>query len=79
MENKDQPDKIEQCSPSLASERLEHLKQLFPECFTEGKIDFPKLREILGISIRVFCIAFVAPPVGAGSPRPPFGNQTRLL
>ena len=48
MENKDQPDKIEQFTPSLTSERLEHLKQLFPDCFTEGKIDFPKLREILG-------------------------------
>ena len=48
MENKDQPDKIEQFTPSLTSERLEHLKQLFPDCFTEGKIDLPKLREILG-------------------------------
>ena len=48
MENKDQIDKIEQFTPSVTSERIEHLKELFPECFTEGKIDFPKLREILG-------------------------------
>ena len=48
MENKDQLDKIEQFTPSVTSERIEHLKQLFPDCFTEGKIDFPKLREILG-------------------------------
>ena len=47
MAYKDQPDKIEQFTPSLASERLEHLKQLFPDCLTEGKIDLPKLREIV--------------------------------
>ena len=48
MENKDQPDKVEQFSPSLISENVDHLKKLFPACFTEGKIDFEKLREALG-------------------------------
>lgn len=50
MENKDQLDKVEQFSPSVDSERIEHLEKLFPECFTEGKIDFLKLREVLGES-----------------------------
>ena len=48
MENKDQSDKVEQCAPSLDSERIEQLKKLFPECFAEGKIDFLTLREALG-------------------------------
>ena len=39
MANKDQLDKVEQFTPSLVNERMEHLKKLFPECFTEGKID----------------------------------------
>lgn len=52
MENKDQLDKVEQFSPSLGDERVEHLKKLFPECFTEGKIDFQKLREVLGESVE---------------------------
>ena len=44
MENNDQLDKIEQFSPSLVSERIRRLKELFPECFSEGKIDFLKPR-----------------------------------
>ena len=44
MQNKDYVDKVEQFSPSLVNERIEHLKKLFPECFTEAKIDFLKLR-----------------------------------
>ena len=48
MENKDHVDKVEQFTPSVASNRIEALKNLFPECFTEGKIDFQKLREVLG-------------------------------
>ena len=45
-------DKVEQFSPSVASDRIEGLKNLFPECFTEGKIDFEKLREVLGEGIE---------------------------
>ena len=48
MENKDQLDKVDQFSPSLISEQIEHLKKLFPGCFAEGEIDFEKLREALG-------------------------------
>ena len=47
MKNKDHVDEVEQFSPSVGSERIEDLKKLFPECFTEGKVDFDKLREIL--------------------------------
>ena len=48
MENKDQLDKVELSSASLENERLEQLKKLFPECFSEGDIDLSKLREVLG-------------------------------
>ena len=41
-------DKVEQFTPSVLDERVEDLKELFPECFTEGKIDFEKFREGLG-------------------------------
>ena len=53
MENKDQSDKVEQCAPSLDSERIEQLKKLFPECFAEGKIDFLTLREALEPVLKV--------------------------
>ena len=35
-------------SSNLIDERMESFRSLFPEGFTEGKIDFPKLREALG-------------------------------
>jgi len=35
-------------SSNLIDERMESFRSLFPEAFTEGKIDFPKLREALG-------------------------------
>ena len=47
MENKDQLDKVSQVTPSLVDERIAYFKQLFPECFPEGRIDFEKLREVL--------------------------------
>ena len=43
-------EKVKQFTPSVVSERIEELKNLFPECFVEGEIDFQKLREILGKS-----------------------------
>ena len=52
MKNKDQLDKVEQFTPSVARDRIEGLKNLFPECFTEDKIDFQKLREVLGASVE---------------------------
>ena len=35
-------------TPDIAEENIGKLKQLFPEVFTEGKIDFGKLQQILG-------------------------------
>ena len=40
-------DKVQQSTPSALDERLENLKKLFPEFFTEGKLDIPKLQELL--------------------------------
>ena len=41
------PEKVEKFTTSALDERVENLKELFPECFTEGKVDFEKLREVL--------------------------------
>lgn len=35
-------------SPDIVAENIEHLKLLFPEAFTEGKIDFEVLKQLLG-------------------------------
>jgi adenine-specific DNA-methyltransferase len=35
-------------TPDIAEENIEKLKQLFPEVFTEGKVDFEKLQQVLG-------------------------------
>lgn len=45
---KEHLDKVEQSTPSLMKERIEPLKKIFPEIFTEGKIDLVKLRDFLG-------------------------------
>ena len=41
----------ETCSTDVVAENLEHLKALFPEVFTEGKMDFEVLRQLLGNEI----------------------------
>lgn len=41
-------DDPESRSADIVAENLEHLKRLFPEAFTEGKIDFDVLRQLLG-------------------------------
>ena len=46
------PDKVEQFTPSAVSERIEDLKRMFPEFFTEGKLDVPKLQEFLGEAVE---------------------------
>jgi adenine-specific DNA-methyltransferase len=38
-------------SLNLSTDRLEQLKTIFPEVFTEGQIDFAKLRTVLGDTI----------------------------
>src|SRR5690606_41826505 len=35
-------------SPDIAEENIQKLKQLFPEVFTESKVDFEKLQQVLG-------------------------------
>lgn len=39
-------------SRDLVADNIEQLKQLFPEAFTEGKIDFDVLRQLLGGSVE---------------------------
>ena len=45
-------EKAQQFTASALDERLENLKKLFPEFFTEGKLDVPKIRELLGEGIE---------------------------
>ena len=35
-------------TPDLAAENIEQLQQIFPDVFEEGKIDFDKLKQVLG-------------------------------
>lgn len=42
------PDDPETRSADLLAENIENLKVLFPEAFTEGKVDFDVLRQLLG-------------------------------
>jgi adenine-specific DNA-methyltransferase len=42
----DKPIQVE--TPDIAQEQRARLKELFPEAFTEGKVDFEKLRATLG-------------------------------
>ena len=45
-------EKVQQFTQSPLDERLENLKKMFPEFFTEGKLDVPKLQELLGEGIE---------------------------
>ena len=45
-------EKLNGQSMNLTENNIDNLKQLFPEVFTEGKIDFDKLRLILGDNIE---------------------------
>ncbi|MBF0127279.1 MAG: site-specific DNA-methyltransferase, partial [Magnetococcales bacterium] len=42
------PNDPEMHSADLLAENVERLKEIFPEAFTEGKIDFAVLKELLG-------------------------------
>ena len=46
------PEKVERSTPSVLDERLENLKKLFPEFFTEDKLDVSKLQELLGEAVE---------------------------
>lgn len=48
-----EPEKLDLRSMDIAKEQKEKLRQLFPEAFTEDKIDFEKLKLTLGESIEV--------------------------
>lgn len=39
-------------SVDLIAQNIEHLKQLFPEAITDGKIDFNKLKVVLGTAVE---------------------------
>ena len=41
----------ETCSTDIVAENIEQLKSLFPEVFTEGKIDFEVLKQLLGNAV----------------------------
>lgn len=41
-------DKLKLRSKDILKENIEKIKELFPEVFSEGKIDFEKLKEVLG-------------------------------
>ena len=41
----------ETCSPDLVADNVAQLKVLFPDAFTEGKIDFDVLRQLLGDAV----------------------------
>ena len=45
-------EKVQQFTVSVLNERLESLKTMFPEFFTEGKLDVLKLQELLGKDIE---------------------------
>src|SRR3984893_18490164 len=44
----DEIETVETTSPNLLEEQTEQLKLIFPQAFSEGKIDFKKLRTALG-------------------------------
>lgn len=44
-------DKVATETPDLLAERIERLRELFPEAFAEGKVDFSKLRAALGDTV----------------------------
>ena len=41
----------ETCSTNVVAENIDHLQNLFPEAFTEGKIDFEVLKKLLGSAV----------------------------
>jgi adenine-specific DNA-methyltransferase len=45
-------DDAETRSPDIVAENLEQLKALFPEAFTEGKVDFEVLKQLLGGTVE---------------------------
>jgi adenine-specific DNA-methyltransferase len=46
-----QKDAMDGKSLNLTDERIEQLKQVFPEVFSEGQVDFARLKDILGENV----------------------------
>lgn len=49
--SKRKTDPVASTTAALAEDQLARLREIFPECFSEGRIDFDKLRETLGEEI----------------------------
>ncbi|MHC5597033.1 MAG: site-specific DNA-methyltransferase [Nostoc sp.] len=45
--NREDIEKVEKASSNINTEQIKQLKAIFPEVFTEGKVDFAKLKAIL--------------------------------
>ena len=45
---KRQAEYLTKTTPHITQEQIERLKRIFPECVTEGKVDFDILRATLG-------------------------------
>ena len=45
---RDEIESVETASPSILEGQTEQLKLIFPQAFSEGKVDFKKLRAALG-------------------------------
>ena len=45
---KRQAEYLTKTTPQITREQIENLKRIFPECVTEGKVDFDLLRATLG-------------------------------
>jgi adenine-specific DNA-methyltransferase len=48
---KDEIEKVDKASPDLIADRIEQLRKLFPEVFSEGKVDVDKFKVALGESV----------------------------
>ena len=46
--SKQQPEKMKLTSMDISEEKREQLKSMFPEVFSEGKLDFDQLKRTLG-------------------------------
>ncbi len=46
-------------SADIVAANIEQLKDLFPEAFTEGKVDFEVLKQLLGAAVSVHAPARV--------------------
>jgi len=42
------PERVERTSTNPLDDQVEKLKTLFPECVSEGRVDFEQLRAVLG-------------------------------